>query len=805
MSICSSRRAGRLKRVRAQTGKVVGRRSTPSPILPVLIALTLGGLADPLAVRAAPTQSTTIALSSNGTRLVNINRETNSVAIFRVSGGGDVLEKQAEVPVGREPSCVAVRRSREAYVTNSASGTVSVISLSGRDENTVVAEIPVGAEPRGCALTPQGRFLHVANHTAGTVSIIDTQSRTVVDTVQVGGNPTAIAIDDNERVFVTQFFAELIPDGPGEGFDDGKQGIVHVYPADNPAQLTSIPLSPLADVGFTADRSAFCPQFNPNLHDAIFCPDVNEPDPTSNVIANDPQGAFPNQLKSAVIRGRHLYLPNIGAGPEPPIRFNVNVQALVHVVDTVTQMERQDLHVNLNAQIAQETQPANPTASLDRLFGNDLAAIDCDLDGTFCLIVSRGGNYALRATIAADGSLDIGAPSSVVRFQTGNIPTGVVIDRKGQRAYVNNEVGISVSILDLETNTVIARDVPSGTPPEPGSFDHRRLVGKLVFFTALGTPDNGLAGLPIRAIEPLQFRGKASDNAWSSCASCHDNGLDDGVPWFFPTGIRRTIRLDAFYGPNSAHDSRISNWSALRGSPTHDFTFNSRNIQGGTGFAGDPPNPNILPNHGITQGGSEALDFETVWVETIRTFNMPAGSPAAVDAGRAVFGDNCASCHGGAKWTKSQIFHIDNPAIPAPNVFDFFDPGVTNAGPQIVEYERGGKTIQFLDDVGTFDPNNPLEIRGTGGAIGQTSFGVLGFNTPTMLGVGYHGPYFHDASAQSLEEVFDKHQLNGGTIAGTLGSQDLANLTAFLNTIDARTAPLRSDGDDFRDPFPVGP
>ena len=563
-------------------------------------------------------------------------------------------------------------------------------------------------------------------------------------------------------------------------------------------------MSPLADVGFTADRSAFCPQFNAELHDDIFCPDVNEPDPTSNVIANDPQGAFPNQLKSAVIRGQHLYLPNIGAGPEPPVRFNVNVQALVHVVDTATRMERQDLHVNLNAQIANETQPADPTTSLDRLFGNDLAAIDCDRDGTFCLVVSRGGNYVLRANIAANGSLDIGAPNNVVRFQTGNIPNGVVIDRDGERAYVNNEVNVSVSVLDLENNTVIARDIPSGTPPEPGSFDHRRLVGKLVFFTALGTPDNGLAGLPIRDIEPLQFRGKASDNAWSGCASCHDSGLDDGVPWFFPTGPRRTIRLDAFYGPNSAHDSRISNWSALRGSPTHDFTFNSRNIQGGTGFAGDPPNPNIFANHGITQGGSEALDFETVWVETIRTFNMPAGDVATVDAGRTVFENNCASCHGGAKWTKSQIFHIDNPATEF-NGGPFIDPEVEEEGPQIVAYNKLGKRIQFLDDVGTFDANNPLEIRGTGGAIGKTAFGVLGFNTPTLLGVGYHGPYFHDASAQSLEEVFDKHQLNGGTIAQALGNQDLANLIAFLNTIDAKTAPLRSDGDNFRDPFPVGP
>ena len=34
-----------------------------------------------------------------------------------------------------------------------------------------------------------------------------------------------------------------------------------------------------------------------------------------------------------MIRGDRLYLPNIGAQPEPPEVFNVNVQALVYAVD----------------------------------------------------------------------------------------------------------------------------------------------------------------------------------------------------------------------------------------------------------------------------------------------------------------------------------------------------------------------------------------------------------------------------------------------------------------------------------------
>lgn len=446
---------------------------------------------------------------------------------------------------------------------------------------------------------------------------------------------------------------------------------------------------------------------------------------------------YPNQLQSAVIRGNTLYLPNIGVGPEPPVRFNVNVQAFVNAVDTVGLNENADFRVNLNQQIAPETQPTNPTESLDRLFGNDFVAIDAipagNLDQGSFLIVSRGGNFVLRASPSLSG-LQLGLP--VRRYQTGNIPNGVVISNGGTRAYTNNEVGLSVTSINLETNEVMERDIPSGTPPEPGTFEHFVLVGKLAFHTALGMPDNGVFDLPIRDIVPLADRGKASDNGWSSCASCHPDGLADGATWFFPTGPRQTVPLDGFFAKDNPADQRISNWNAVRGSIT-DFNNNSRNIQGGIGFAGDPPSPNIY-NHGIVQGASDALDAMTIWVQTVRAPILPAPTDmAAYDGGLETFERWCASCHGGAKWTKSQVFHADNPAFNANPLGDPpgtpRDPGVNNAGPQIVSYSVGEDSIAFLEDIGTFDAADPGEIRGAGLA-GRTAVGGLGFNVPSLLG-----------------------------------------------------------------------
>src|SRR5262244_2845507 len=55
-----------------------------------------------------------------------------------------------------------------AYVTNSASNTVSVIDTA---TNTVVATVPVGSVPLGVAITPDGTRAYVANPGSGTVSV----------------------------------------------------------------------------------------------------------------------------------------------------------------------------------------------------------------------------------------------------------------------------------------------------------------------------------------------------------------------------------------------------------------------------------------------------------------------------------------------------------------------------------------------------------------------------------------------------------------------------------------------------------
>ncbi|HTU65890.1 MAG TPA: beta-propeller fold lactonase family protein [Steroidobacteraceae bacterium] len=793
-------------------------------------------------------RSSTIALTGDDTRAVVANRQKASVTVIRVrnADGSDAAQTLAEIPVGKEPRFVAIApNDARAYVTSAVDGTMSVIDLTASTPAALGNAIEVGVEPRGVAITPNGRYAFVAGHTTGDVAVVNLTSNTVIGRVATGGNPYAIAIsndgdrsDDDERVYVTQLFGEVIDPARPDGFDDAKEGVVSSFRVGDAVAnaaattVTRLLLKPMAS-GFTADRRNFCrltrdalqtagtvKYFNSNadglgngaaaLKNETFCPDTTSTDITdTGPIAKVGQKVYPNMLFGALLRGPFLYVPNVGAQPEPPVTFNTNVQALVGVLSATTNAEA-PFSVNLNTFVGPEVASA-PATPLDKLFLNDIVAIDADKRGRNFLVVSRGGNYVIRASIGTDGKLTtLDADKHARRFQTGNLPTGVVMSRDGKRAYSNNELSTSVTAINLADNTVLARDIDSSAPPAPGTQAHRNLVGKLAFFTALGIPDvidtngDGQFDLALRDIDPVANKGKASRGAWSSCASCHDDGHADNVTWIFETGPRQTIPLEGTFARNNLDDQRILNWSAVRGSNT-DFNNNARGIQGGTGFATNVNGVDksaLVYNHGPTKGISDSLDAMSEWVATVRAPIMPAIAAGVEAHGRALFVTNCASCHGGAKWTKSRTkgLYQDNPLLAQDPVSAAFftgvtvnDAGVTVAGPQVVKVTRAGGVTTILDNVGTFNVASPIEIRGAAAVAGQTTqgfapFGAGGFNSPSLLGVALSGPYFHDGSAHTLEEVATRHNLGAtGTIATNLSATDLADLLTFVKSIDDAT------------------
>ena len=84
---------------------------------------------------------------------------------------------------------------------NQSSGEVVAIDpSSGVAQNA----LQVGMNPTDMAISPDGRFLYVVNSGSGDVSVIDAWMFTEMGRIRVGANPQKVAISpDGQRVFVT--------------------------------------------------------------------------------------------------------------------------------------------------------------------------------------------------------------------------------------------------------------------------------------------------------------------------------------------------------------------------------------------------------------------------------------------------------------------------------------------------------------------------------------------------------------------------------------------------------------------------
>lgn len=748
-------------------------------------------------------RSTPIALTSDDNYVWSVNPDTDSVSVMNVAG--DKNQKISEVPVGDEPRCVAITPdNKKAYVTNALSGNVSVIDAA---TYKVLKTISVGTEPFGCALTFDGAKLYVANLFSNNVSVINTTSDTVIKTIEgVGQQPRGIAIatvGSDTKVYVTQFLAQSRNDPrpieQKEGFDDGKEGRVTVISAATDTVTDTIVLAPKL-TGFKSDGST--------LAKVVF--------DAANAATKIDTLAFPNQLESIIIRGNRAYVPNTASSPNGPVKFNVNVQSFLSVIDITTDQEVADETFNMNKGIPFE-------AVGKKLFITNPAAMafkhGADFDG---FVLSRATDRLVRVVLDANGKPTINAPKdandsgSIVRVEVGvdsaiyhnSGPEGVVINGSDTRAYVMNLISRDVSVVDIagadaSTYHEIARIQSTALPTDP--LQLQVLRGKELFNTSIGP-----AGANENALAPA---GRMSDFGWGSCYGCHPRGLADGVTWMFGDGPRQTISMENTAAhPQTASvnvnvngnfapllpvfHQRALNWSAVR-DEIQDFELNIRNVSGGQGLIALPdaggnrgavdkcvfnlalPNPN--PNNcaaetATTTGRDPDLDAIAAYIAFgIRAPVAPlrtSTDPEVVE-GRALFATaNCQGCHGGANWTAGTL--------------DFTPPP---GGTDIT----AGQLNRFVCKAGTFDAALVNELKG-GGVAGQVNTdganGVVGINIPSLVSIASSGPYFHSGAAPTLDAVLENidHRTLGTGIDTLTGAVDRAKLVKFLKSIDLTTA-----------------
>ena len=168
--------------------------------------------------------------SNEGRIYIALNRN-NSVCILNIGTG----KIEQEIPVGVAPYSV-ISKGNKLYVSNlggrvpvegdktamssgsavvvnpkngvAASGTVSIIDKENR---RVLGHIDVGLHPGAMALSPDSRYLFVANANSDFVSVIETTTDRVVKTLNtrpsadmpLGSSPNALAVNtDGSRLFV---------------------------------------------------------------------------------------------------------------------------------------------------------------------------------------------------------------------------------------------------------------------------------------------------------------------------------------------------------------------------------------------------------------------------------------------------------------------------------------------------------------------------------------------------------------------------------------------------------------------------
>jgi len=531
----------------------------------------------------------------------------------------DTNKLLTNVKVGLEPQAVALSPDNKfAYVADAAGNDVTIIKILSLPPSPFVtkvdSDLTTGAEPWNIVVSPDGKFVFVANSAQDTITVIDASKRKIVTSVDLRNSicndpdrnrhfqPRGLAVTkDSTKLYVTRFLS-FTQAGGVQGVDTGKEGLVCRV------DVSGSGFTPAAAIRLAPRVTGF--QFPGLSKDTL---------------------AFPNQLQSIVIRGNQAYLPNIAASPSDPLRFNVDTQAFVNIIDGVNDSTQTDAslskfflggsnigpNLHLGAQMPEDSKKilffANPWG----------IAFTTQSGAGAAYVVSAASDLLVKVNVAADGTISFTGGNKTTRYidlndpanpktsgaNAGKNPQGIAINDAGTIAYVANFVSRNVSIVDLTTDSVKAVVKTTDLPP-PGSEGEVVLVGAEMFFSSRGHFDQP-AGTTISSVSE-----RLAQVGWQACSSCHFKGLTDGVVWVFNTGPRKSVPLNGSFDPQDRKDTsseqRILNYSAIF-DEIHDFELNIRNVSGPGALktaqpCSDPPpaTSTFDPNHGLLLGDTNA-------------------------------------------------------------------------------------------------------------------------------------------------------------------------------------------------------
>ena len=310
---------------------------------------------------------------------------------------------QATLTLGENTSGIAVDSSvRKAFVSNFASGTISVIDLDTRTvKNTISVRVGVRRPQVSTALNRLYVVSLVSDSTPGYITVIDTKTEQIIADVQVGNGPRTIAADlQGGELYVRNF---------------GGNSLSVFNTATNSVTATIALPGPPWDATVNASVGKIYVLFNPDKSVSVY------DQRTRAFIKSIPVGNNPSALVSNEGLGRILV-------------NNVNDKT-VSVIDSATD--------TVIATVPSGTGTTANFSEANAVYSK--AWLPNATDGTVTVI-------------------DLATNTVAATIPVGANPQQAISDASGGDIYVVNQGSNSVSVIDPVTN-VVTGTIPVGGAP----------------------------------------------------------------------------------------------------------------------------------------------------------------------------------------------------------------------------------------------------------------------------------------------------------------------------------------------------
>jgi streptogramin lyase len=594
------------------------------------------------------------------------------------------------------------------------------------------------------------RVLNV-NPDNNTITAIDASSGAKIFEKSVGKDPRSIAVAANGEIWVTNYDEGKLSVLDGNG--NPLQTIGEMSPGAKPFGILISPDQQYVYV--SSEGTGNILRYNRETRQKLDMVYVG-PHPHAMAMTNDGQTLLVTRFISPANEA-HVYKMDLNSFT---LATTIKISADTTSLDTNTS-SRGVMNYLMNIAIAP---------------GSDVAWVVGKKDNTFRGLVVDGnfGNFqnTVRSIIAKiDISDNVEVPNSKFDIDNAEIASAIAFSEGGDIVYVTHQGNNRLSAYNVGNmqglDQIEMGAAPQGlTVAKSGQvFTHNflsRTVSRINIFTGAGGSVSALSELsntstvanerlPNAVLKGKRTFYSSADSRLSldgylSCASCHIDGGHDGRTRDFTDrgeGLRNTTTLEGRAGTGHGRIHWAANFDEVQ-----DFEHDIRFAFLGAGLMNQADFNETDTTLGAPKAGrSQDLDDLSAYVTSLDSFTFSPHRKwngelrGAGPAGKVIFEEKgCAKCHGGDAYT-------DSP--------------------------QGNR-----HDVGTITENSGLRLGGM----------LNGIDTPTLRGIWSTGPYLHDGSAASIDDVLlnEKHLNAGTTAAGLLSDGDRAALVEYIKQIDSQ-------------------